>query len=321
MDKAIEITNFPRYIKKQGGSMDSRGYLQLPESLGVGYVIKVKPLPPLTIMLQHYKLKKNITIKRSNNIKQDTLLFSFRNVISKNSTASSKFNIKSLPSVQISTSDVVLDIKIPPHFEVSNIIIAVELDYLREILQKDNNDRLTRLITEKKQSYLYEEILSSQIQTVAQEIFQIDAANQLANFLYKVKSEELIYLFLQSLLQRDNTTEYPVNQKDTEAVFLLKEELFRDLSTPPQLQLLASRTNMSVSKLGKIFRQIFGDSIYNYYQKLRMQEAAILLRDKKISVSEVGYQLGFSNLSHFTRLFEKHIGTKPKKYSKKNPVS
>lgn len=27
------------------------------------------------------------------------------------------------------------------------------------------------------------------------------------------------------------------------------------------------------------------------------------------------YQLGFSNLSHFSRLFEKHIGMKPKKYS------
>jgi AraC-like DNA-binding protein len=46
-----------------------------------------------------------------------------------------------------------------------------------------------------------------------------------------------------------------------------------------------------------------------------MQEAARLLRVRRLSVSEVGYALGFSNLSHFSRLFEQHIGLKPKKYA------
>jgi AraC-like DNA-binding protein len=46
-----------------------------------------------------------------------------------------------------------------------------------------------------------------------------------------------------------------------------------------------------------------------------MQEAARLLKDKRLTVSEVGYQLGFTNLSHFTRVFEQHTGMKPKKYS------
>lgn len=32
------------------------------------------------------------------------------------------------------------------------------------------------------------------------------------------------------------------------------------------------------------------------------------------SVSEVGHQLGFTNLSHFTRLFARHHGCKPKHY-------
>ncbi|MEE6188054.1 MULTISPECIES: AraC family transcriptional regulator [Chitinophagaceae] len=29
----------------------------------------------------------------------------------------------------------------------------------------------------------------------------------------------------------------------------------------------------------------------------------------------MSYALGFENLTHFTRLFEQHIGMKPKKYS------
>jgi transcriptional regulator GlxA family with amidase domain len=56
-------------------------------------------------------------------------------------------------------------------------------------------------------------------------------------------------------------------------------------------------------RIKQIFRQAFGDSIYNYYQSERMSHAAQLL--KEYSVSEAGYHIGFSNLSHFTRVFER----------------
>ena len=58
-----------------------------------------------------------------------------------------------------------------------------------------------------------------------------------------------------------------------------------------------------------------GKGVFEYYQFMRMQEAARLLKEKRLTVSEVGYQLGFTNLSHFSRVFEQHTGMKPKKYS------
>jgi AraC-like DNA-binding protein len=73
---------------------------------------------------------------------------------------------------------------------------------------------------------------------------------------------------------------------------------------------------MSPSKLKRLFKQVFGNSIFSYYQGFRMQEAARLLKEEKLSVSEVGCQLGFINLSHFSRVFKEHIGMKPKQYSR-----
>lgn len=67
--------------------------------------------------------------------------------------------------------------------------------------------------------------------------------------------------------------------------------------------------------MADIFSQTFGATIYNYYQNARLGQAASLLEAGAHSVSEAGYQLGFVNLSHFTRVFEKHHGVKPKKYS------
>lgn len=317
MKNAIEINNLPEYIKKSGGKTDANGYLKFPESLGTGYLKMIKPVPQLSIMLQHYELKKSLFIKRiKKNDSKDTLIFSFRNVVTSKRNAQKKSSFKFMPAVQISSSDMTLDIEVPNLFETSNIIISIEAEFLQQLLEKDNNKRLSELVTQKEQPYLYEEFVSQKIQTVAADIFQISPTHHLANFYYKMKAEELIFLFFENLLQRDELPKYPIHTNDIKAVYALREELLNKIDEPPQLGVLATKVNMSISKLGKVFKQIFGDSIYNYYQKLRMQEAVFLLREEKLSVSEVGYQLGFSNLSHFTRLFEKHIGVKPKKYSK-----
>ncbi len=316
MKKDIVITNFPKYISEHGGVKDQKDCLILPDDLGKGYIKILRLAPQLTIMLQHYELEKNIIIKRKNDrIEKDTLLFSFRNIIGKKSV-SKQFHWKTLPSVQISSSDVVFDIKVPANTEISNIIIGIQVDYLQGLIQKDNNARITEFVTKKEQSFLFEEIISSKIQSVAHDIFLIDTAHNLQNFYYKIKAEELVCLFLETLLQRNEITGYPIHQNDVETLYQLREDILIDLTVVPQLDQLALKANMSVSKLGKIFKQIFGESIYNYYQKMKMQEASFLLREKKLSVSEVGYQLGFSNLSHFSRLFEKHIGMTPKKWQK-----
>ena len=47
-----------------------------------------------------------------------------------------------------------------------------------------------------------------------------------------------------------------------------------------------------------------------------MKEAARLLQAEQRPVSEVGYALGFTNLSHFSKVFYEHIGTKPKQFSR-----
>src|SRR5690606_28769365 len=103
-----------------------------------------------------------------------------------------------MPAVQVSTSDMALDIEVPNLFETSNIIIGIEVDFLQQLLAKDNNNRLAELVTQKEQSYLYEEFISPKIQSVADDIFQIKPTHHLANFYYKIKAEELIFCFLKT---------------------------------------------------------------------------------------------------------------------------
>lgn len=41
-----------------------------------------------------------------------------------------------------------------------------------------------------------------------------------------------------------------------------------------------------------------------------------MLREERLTVSEAGYEMGFENLGHFTKVFEKHIGKKPRSMCK-----
>lgn len=94
--------------------------------------------------------------------------------------------------------------------------------------------------------------------------------------------------------------------------------MIHDLSQPVTVEKLSKIAGMNINKMRKLFIQIFGMGIYDYFQKHRMLEAAKIMKNQKISVSEVGYLLGFENLSHFTRMFERYIGMKPKAYNMLN---
>lgn len=142
----------------------------------------------------------------------------------------------------------------------------------------------------------------------------VDPAFEL--FFQRIKAEELICRLLMELEKRDEKHLYALNIHDIQAIYKVKEQMLEHLETPPVINELAVCANMSSSKLKRLFKQIFGNSIFSYYQEFRMKEAARLLKEEKLFVSDVGYHLGFTNLSHFSRVFEEHIGMKPKQYSR-----
>jgi AraC-like DNA-binding protein len=59
---------------------------------------------------------------------------------------------------------------------------------------------------------------------------------------------------------------------------IIRNAVLADLSQPPALPQLADLGGMSETKMKHLFKQTFGDTIYNYFQNARMEEAAFLLR-------------------------------------------
>ena len=65
-------------------------------------------------------------------------------------------------------------------------------------------------------------------------------------------------------------------------------------------------------------KQMTGKTPVEFMRHIRMQRAAMLLKEGRFSVSEVMYMVGFSNSSYFSKCFQKVYGLTPTDYSRKS---
>jgi AraC family transcriptional regulator len=87
----------------------------------------------------------------------------------------------------------------------------------------------------------------------------------------------------------------------------LNEEFLENLSTEE----LAIEANVHPVHLAAVFRQFYRETMGEYVQKLRIAHASKLLLDKEIPLIEIAYSAGFSDQSHFTRVFKRFVGITP----------
>lgn len=74
---------------------------------------------------------------------------------------------------------------------------------------------------------------------------------------------------------------------------------------------VAANCGMSARNFTRRFLQATGDRPSHYLQRIRTEVAKDLLRNTDQSISEIAYHVGYSDLSHFSRLFQRHTGTLP----------
>lgn len=77
---------------------------------------------------------------------------------------------------------------------------------------------------------------------------------------------------------------------------------------------MASGVNMSDKQLRRKLKAIGALSPLEYLRKFRLQKAADLLRNPSASVSEIAFDVGFENLSYFSKVFQQEYGVLPSEY-------
>ena len=81
------------------------------------------------------------------------------------------------------------------------------------------------------------------------------------------------------------------------------------------VETLCSEVGISRAQLHRKMKEMTGLSTSEFIRNIRLEQAARLLKEQKINVTQVAYTVGFSNLAHFSTIFRKHFGVSPSEYA------
>jgi AraC family transcriptional regulator, transcriptional activator of pobA len=86
---------------------------------------------------------------------------------------------------------------------------------------------------------------------------------------------------------------------------------------PEGVDFYADKLNMSSRNLNLISQSIFGKSITEIIETRKLIEARRFLLNSEMSISEIGYELGYNEKSYFSRVFRKKTGVTPSEFREK----
>ena len=78
---------------------------------------------------------------------------------------------------------------------------------------------------------------------------------------------------------------------------------------------LCSEVGISRTQLHRKMKAMTGLTTAEFIRNIRLEQAARLLKEQKINVTQVAYAVGFSNLAHFSTVFRKQFGMTPTEYA------
>jgi AraC-like DNA-binding protein len=145
------------------------------------------------------------------------------------------------------------------------------------------------------------------------ELFEIKHNDPLSQIRRLSSVMHLIEKSLHSFLRQEQAVlSRTVKKTDLGSMQHVEQILSSRLEGFPSLESLAHEVFMSTSKLKNLFKQVYGYTLYDYYNKSRLQRARELLMNGQCSIKQAGSEIGFSNLSHFAKAFRKEFGILPR---------
>jgi AraC-like DNA-binding protein len=120
--------------------------------------------------------------------------------------------------------------------------------------------------------------------------------------------EETILRVLQRVAPRETTHG---RSRDLDAVERVRELIARDPSRHTPLRVLARAVDLSPFQLCRAFRAHAGETMTEYRHSLRLRLALDRLRDRRLDLTTLAFDLGYASHSHFTAVFRRHFGLTP----------
>lgn len=122
-----------------------------------------------------------------------------------------------------------------------------------------------------------------------------------------------ISFLLQVIHQGENITSRSFSDRIAKIIHYINDNIFE----PLELEELADKCNLSVSRFKHLFKEETGIPPSEYIIRKKVERAQELMKEQKYSIKNIAYDLGFSSPAYFSSVFKQYTGYSPTSYKRK----
>ena len=124
--------------------------------------------------------------------------------------------------------------------------------------------------------------------------------------------------FSGALKQDDKVEKIEVKGNDEELMERIMKVVNENMSDSDfNVEKMCDEVGVSRTQLHRKLKEMTGVPTSEFLRNIRLNEAARLIREHKINITQVSYMVGFANNSHFSTAFKKYFGMSPSEYAAK----
>lgn len=195
----------------------------------------------------------------------------------------------------------------------SKIFILFIADFfLKRYLSSNINEPIDFLYDKTQNDFPLELINSQPIDALSLYIIDKIINSKQHNNMNSIRYEHNVMEFMIHRFSLLDMYDKDINEEELHIAKKAKSHLLKNFVTPPTIHILAHLCATNDSKLKIIFKKVYKMTIYSYIQKLRLEKANLLLKDKVLNIGEIAKDVGYKHQGHFSKLFFETYGVYPK---------
>ncbi|GAK05403.1 transcriptional regulator, AraC family [Geomicrobium sp. JCM 19037] len=187
-------------------------------------------------------------------------------------------------------------------------ILVLEFDqkYLNTHIE---DDLLERAFIQPERRTLYPFESSEFRQLLRKMLYEISLQDDLQDHILKSHLIEILCILIRSKRSKSTNQYQSVVRPES-----IKETIDRRYYELQSLEDLSKKVNVSKSYIQRIFKDQYSRTPMHYLSEVRIGRAKQLLTESDQEISSICFEVGFSSLATFYRIFKKHVGIPPNTY-------
>ncbi|MGM5631458.1 AraC family transcriptional regulator [Apibacter raozihei] len=158
--------------------------------------------------------------------------------------------------------------------------------------------------------------MKPQMYQIIKEIIGCERKGIYKKMFLESKIIELLLVQLEQITTQENQI-HSLKKKDIDKIYAVREIIINNLNKNISLIELAHRVGTNEFMLKKGFKELFGTTVFNFWNDTKMEQAKSMIIHQDVNIKEISDLIGYKNQRHFTTAFKRKFGIPPSQLKNK----